>query len=294
MNKTRILIVEDRPDFQNIFIKIVNRLKFEYQVAASLEQSIELLQRYSFHIALVDLSLDDKDTNNRDGFKVLDLIKKLNEGTESIILTAYGKSRDADKIIFGKYGLFGFIDKADMDISDVTNRIKAAAEKANLEMYKPSKLFQSMENIIPNQHLAWMIKSIKGENVDITETKIAELETFLKRLLVDFTPLLPNKKEKRGVIVPLEKGLPTIKTQYWSKALGCAVEMWVGNYETMHAITQPVNEAIYIKRAGYERRIKEVLEKTEFPDYGGALYKLEKAKFDEFEISPQIFSGVSS
>lgn len=285
MNNTRVLIVEDRLDFQNIFIKIINRLKFEYKVATSFSESQELLRKFSFHIALIDLSLDNKDTNNRDGFKVLDLIKKLNEGTESIILTAYGKPRDADRIIFERYNLFGFIDKSDMDASEVTTRIKDAAEKAKLEMYKPSKFLHNIDSIANAQYLDWIMKSINKKSDEITDAKLAELESFIKRLLIDLTPLLQQKNVESGEIFPLDNSIKTIRTKYWSKALGCAVEMWVGPYEAMRAITQPVNESIYINRAGYEKRVKDVIEKTEFPDFGGAVYKLVNSDFDEFDVS---------
>jgi CheY-like chemotaxis protein len=285
MNNTRVLIVEDRSDFQNIFIKIMKRLKFDYQVASSLRESLDLLKRFSFHIALIDLSLNDKDTNNRDGFKVLDSIKRLNEGTESIILTAYGKPKDADKIILEKYSLFGFIDKADMDVSEVASRIQEGAEKAKLEMYKPSKLLHSIDNILEKSYLEWIVKSIESNKKDIATSKYAEMEAFLKRLLIDVTPLLPHNTKEKGEVFRLDTGTRTVRNTYWSKALGFAIEMWIGPFETMRSIIQPVNESIYAKRAGYEKRIKHVIEKMEFPDYGGAIYRLQNSQFHDFEPS---------
>jgi ActR/RegA family two-component response regulator len=279
----RVLVVEDRPDYQKIFTNIVkNKLGYDFHIASSFKDSKELLRRFVFHVALIDLSLDDNDHNNRDGFRVLDIIKQLDMGTKSIILTAYGKIRDADKALFEKYDLLGFIDKGDMEISDVARRIQDAVEKAQMDMLRPSKSLWEFQQVFGDKPIDWLLKSLVGETVEITPLKISSLELFLKRLLASFAPFQVGNNEPT-IFYP-EANAPTIKVRLWSKSLGYAIEAWIGSFNIMDTLVQPISESIYSKQFGYEERVKEIFDKVEFPSYGGAVYKLKGVDFKEFEI----------
>jgi ActR/RegA family two-component response regulator len=281
METARVLIVEDRQDYQKIFITIVGqRLKYEYKIAASVEECKELLRQFSFHIALVDLSLDDNDHDNRDGFKVLDLIKQLDEGTQSMILTAYGKIKDVDRVILENYHLLGFIDKGDMDVQEVADRIKDGAHKAHQEMQKPSRGMLDIRQILSEKPVEWLVSKIDGDASEPSYHKIDEMESLLRRLLANFHPLLPKREQPELFL--LERQMRVVRARFWSKMLGCAIEVWVGSYNSIESVTQLISESIILKQEGYEKRIRVLLDNLEFPDYGGVVYKLVNTDFNEF------------
>lgn len=106
--RSKVLFVEDHPtnrqvidnhlNSANYWAQESNRLHDSDQVwDADLNQPIpsveELLERHFFHVAIIDLSLKELDAKDQTGFDVLETINRLHEGTKSIILTGYGKTR---------------------------------------------------------------------------------------------------------------------------------------------------------------------------------------------------------
>jgi CheY-like chemotaxis protein len=271
-NITRVLIVEDEKDHQEIFIELVEDLGFNYQLAESLTESIEILNWFSFHVALVDLRLDSDDNNNQDGFKALKYINDLDEGTETIMLTAFGEVPEAN-IAFSDHKVFRFIKKTKMDVNEIYKIIQEAAIKSRLNMSEirrqPPSILQIMKgsaDVIPQ----------------FTEKeKYEELDELLKRMLREFHPILPEKQDvKLDDFWGKEK---SVQTRFWSKALGKPVAAWFGEFEAMKKAIGDIDKSpAMMKQLGFEKMIKATFDKSSIPYFGGAVFEVGHVCRDEF------------
>ncbi len=82
------LIVEDRPEWQQIFQRILADIScLTLTVVSSYKEAIKALAQCSFHLVITDLRLIDEDSHNIDGFV---LLKRLYESgnNATIILTS--------------------------------------------------------------------------------------------------------------------------------------------------------------------------------------------------------------
>jgi len=269
----RVLIVEDRKDHQKIFKEIVESIGYLPEIATSVEESEALLARMSFHVAMVDLSLDDNDPFNRDGFKVLEQIKAIDEGTRAIVLTAFGDVEDADET-FTKYNLFSFIRKDRMDIAKVKEKIITAADQSQEIRFHSTKQLIDVVEFIKGNAIQQLLKEGKGTS--------EELELFLRRLLKEMRPLLLDKRDAK--LEQLEGKKPTVHARFWSKSLGEPIEAWFGNFDEMQDAIQNMNQyPQIIQKAGYKEKVMEVFDPFSFPNFRGAVYTLFNVTFGEFE-----------
>jgi CheY-like chemotaxis protein len=280
----RVLVVEDREDHQKIFKDIVESMQCKPEIVATVEESVGKLARISFHVALVDLSLDDKDPDNRDGFKVLAHIKAIDEGTKPIVLTAYGEVEDSSEA-FREYGVFDFIRKDRMQVSEVKEKIRTAAEKARLEMVRPARQPQDVTGLIKGQSVSRLL--------EVCESTSGELELFLSRLLSKMYPLLPAKQDATEY-QPEDMSL-TVQARFWSKALGKPVVAWFGKLDEMKTAVRAMDEsAASMQKAGYDEKVNEVFDAQSFPHLGGAIYTLKDVPFEEFESRSYLTNSVSN
>lgn len=85
----RALIVEDNLSWQQILAEILVDCGLIVDCAASLETACAHLEKRSYQLAVVDLSLDETDHHNRSGLQVLDAFKSSNPGSSAILLTGF-------------------------------------------------------------------------------------------------------------------------------------------------------------------------------------------------------------
>ncbi|MFC1936073.1 response regulator [Chloroflexota bacterium] len=92
-NKKKILLVEDLEVFYKPITRWLGDEGYDVQVVNDLDQALDILNREVFHLAIVDLRLDDEDENNRDGLELLRYIHKhnINQVMPCIILTAHNE-----------------------------------------------------------------------------------------------------------------------------------------------------------------------------------------------------------
>ena len=278
----RVLIVEDRKDFQKIFAEIVAGLGYHSQTAATLKEGLAALDRATFHVALVDLRLDDEDKDNWDGFQILERITALDEGTRPIVLTAFGEVEDSSEA-FRKHHVFDFIRKQKVDIPEVMDKIRQAADQASQEMARPARL----------PDLTSLIKGISPKQIlGQFEANFEELEFFFRRLLNELQPVLPDKKPAETYVGPGIKS--SLRVRFWSKGLVGPVVVWLGNRDEIEKAIRDVDRsAAVMQKMGYGRKIQEVfgapepssphLPKPSITHLGGAVYTLIDVPFEEFE-----------
>ncbi len=106
----RALIVEDDPSWQQILIEILSDHDLEVDVASTLEEALTCLKEKSHRLAIVDLSLDEKDHRNRDGIQVLQAARRLDPECQLIMLTGFATVELAVAALT-EYGALTFLRK---------------------------------------------------------------------------------------------------------------------------------------------------------------------------------------
>lgn len=109
--RARILLLEDDADYVDT---LNGYLKDEYDVysAASLNEARKLLDRQTFHLAIVDISLVLGDSRDEKGFLLVEELRttEILRDISIIIVTAY-PSEERIRKAFKDYKVHDFIDK---------------------------------------------------------------------------------------------------------------------------------------------------------------------------------------
>jgi len=69
------LVVEDSTTWQNIFQNLLSDTGYSVYQAQTYQDALALINQHDFALAILDISLDRNDQNNRDGLKLMQMIK---------------------------------------------------------------------------------------------------------------------------------------------------------------------------------------------------------------------------
>lgn len=108
----RILIVEDREDWRKTLVEELSRRHFSVDAVESVEKARQLLMAEIYHVLILDIRLNDSDTSNIDGLKLLEEMDKqgLTDAIQVIMLSAYG-TKDRMRMAFRDYKVADFVFK---------------------------------------------------------------------------------------------------------------------------------------------------------------------------------------
>jgi CheY-like chemotaxis protein len=93
MSQGRILVVDDLPDWRATLSGILLDEGYEVCVAGDRQEALRLLEAECFHLAVLDVRLDEADEDNREGLELMRQIKAYDPTTAVIILTGYADVR---------------------------------------------------------------------------------------------------------------------------------------------------------------------------------------------------------
>ncbi len=116
MNPINILVVEDDVDINNLLCKMLNRNGYQVTAAYSGSEAKMLLERYDYHLILLDLMLP-----GMSGEEIVSYVRKT-KNMPIIVISA--KSEQETKIVVLKIGADDFIVKP-FDINEVLARVEA-------------------------------------------------------------------------------------------------------------------------------------------------------------------------
>ncbi|MFO7680477.1 MAG: response regulator [Chloroflexota bacterium] len=87
----RLLLVEDQEAFYGPIVRWLEEEGYQVTLETSLADALTCLDTGHYHLAIVDIRLQDDDPQNQDGMKLLEEIERrgLNEVMPCIVLTAY-------------------------------------------------------------------------------------------------------------------------------------------------------------------------------------------------------------
>ena len=148
----RILVVDDEPNLLETFDDILEDRGYLSSTAGSPEAALKLIKLEAFDIAFVDLKMP-----GMDGIELLRRIKAVSEGTEVIIMTAFGSIETAVRAI--KEGAYDYLTKP-FSPEDVTNIIRKVCELRSLRQ-EVSKLRGEIEGRFCFENLVGKSHSIQ-------------------------------------------------------------------------------------------------------------------------------------
>lgn len=109
--KGNILVVDDQPNWRELLSIVLTDDGHIVKTATNSQEAIDLLQRNSFDIAILDMRLVDASPYNIQGMEVLKEAKKIQPFIKVIILTGYPDHMQKEKAV-NFYRADGYYEKA--------------------------------------------------------------------------------------------------------------------------------------------------------------------------------------
>jgi DNA-binding response OmpR family regulator len=116
-NKKKILVTDDEFAIANALSLKLSKLGFDVKIANDGEEAFNLIKSENFDIVLMDLMMDKKD-----GFSVLEDMRKENIGTPVIITSNLGQDEDKERA--EKLGAVGYFVKSNTPISEIVEKVE--------------------------------------------------------------------------------------------------------------------------------------------------------------------------
>jgi CheY-like chemotaxis protein len=117
--KGRVLVVDDLPDVQATLLGLLMDKGYDTRFASNKFEALQILSMEQFHIAILDIRLDETDEDNKDGLLLMREIKSLYPNIATIILTGHADVRAVREALQpdsdGISPAFGFIEKSEID-----------------------------------------------------------------------------------------------------------------------------------------------------------------------------------
>ena len=125
----RTLVIEDDASWQQILSEILTDIGLTVDVANNLEDALRLLKLEPHRLAIVDLSLAGSDHHNYDGLRILEAVRRLDPGCQTILLTGFATVELAVSVLT-EYGAFTFLRKENFHRAQFRDLIARALASA--------------------------------------------------------------------------------------------------------------------------------------------------------------------
>ncbi len=222
MSLKRILIVENIDSLRQQYVTGLELADFAVDSAADLQTALELIEAKTFHVALVDLMLNDPRDPTLHGLEILQKLQTLGEGTRAIVISGQDSPGVSVNTVT-EYGAINYIPKEDMidkgmaylveEISQLlaSVEIKKYGTKSDIVSILAGPDVRSVVWVDPILRILKPADGFKG------------LNEFLKHFCDPLAPLMPQHDVSPPLIFQEEKRLAS--GRFWSKGLGLPVEL---------------------------------------------------------------------
>ena len=111
MTPPRILIVDDQRNWRQVMKSLLIGGGYDVDTAASVSEAWDLLDVKTFHVAILDVRLVDRNPYDVQGIELLEQMReRLKEHCPVIIMTGYA-FEGLEEIIKTRYGVRAFVNK---------------------------------------------------------------------------------------------------------------------------------------------------------------------------------------
>jgi len=219
----KCLIVEDDWTWHTILRSVPEVANCEVATACSLEEAHAKVEREFFHVALVDKSLTSFNTDDEGGLLVLNWLRDLEEGTQSILITAHGNMEVGFDAMHR--GAIGVIRKTDFETRKFSVDFDSALERAKREQKTHTdRLLHPEIEILRRDGMQQLWEYHVRFFATISED-IEPVSSLLRSTLEPLAPLMPPKD---GIPSAVESNGHILSSTLWSRAIGQPIRLVFG------------------------------------------------------------------
>ena len=142
----RTLVIEDDGSWQQILSEILTDAGLTVDLANNLEEAFRIIKSEPHRLAIVDLSLAGGDHHNLDGLRILEAIRRLDPGCQTILLTGYATVELAVSVLM-EYGAYTFLRKEKFQRAQFRDLISRALASAPQLVSIQPKVVEPVPNL---------------------------------------------------------------------------------------------------------------------------------------------------
>ncbi len=258
----KILVVDDLPDVRSTASGILRDEGYLVHAAASREEALAILEHERFHIAVLDVRLDESDEDNREGMELLREINQSYPTITIIMLTGYADAemvREALQPANGRQPAYSVVFKQEM--TRLPKTIHAAFHESlrlNLGL-----VIEDPQGCI--EQLSAQIRFPNGKTPSIEDTSLQIREVFCKLFFeCEKIHLAKMQQGFSGAAVFL------VTPTYQGKGQGQSVVVKIGNRHEISAEIRHYEQ--YVKGVVGGHRIPEARRRASTRHASGILY----------------------
>ncbi len=135
LGRPRVLLVENRADWQGIVAAALNEAGYFWRVAATAQQALAELDREGFHLVILDLKLQQANLPLRstEGWLLLDYLVERHPQTKVLILSGRATPTDVADLLT-QYPVIGFVEKKNFAPQLILDAVKQASRAPGLRL----------------------------------------------------------------------------------------------------------------------------------------------------------------
>lgn len=206
LNAPRVLLVENREDWQNIVTGVLDELDCFWRVAVNAQQALHEMESETFHLVILDLKLQSNDLPlpSNEGWLLLEYLMESRPKTKIVVLSGKASPSDVASLLT-KYPALSFVEKQQFSSQAIKDAIAEAtrAPALRIQTFGPLRLWRDGQPIThwerPQAELLvklLLVRRSRGEQVVAADEIInrlwpeSDLDDGRKKLL----PLISNAR----------------------------------------------------------------------------------------------------
>jgi len=231
MCKGRVLVVDDLPDVCATLSGLLSDEGYEVRSASSRVEALQMLDAERFHVAVLDVRLDEADEDNQDGILLMHEVREKDPNVAIIILTAYANVKMVREALQpdreGVSPAFGFLEKSEVyQLPEYVNRTFERAARDTRPAIADLIAQGENDHVEFKSSIRWDFKK-DAINKNLQET----IAVAITGMLNGKGGILLIGVADNGTVLGIEKDLQTLRepnTDGFQRALTDIVKAYVG------------------------------------------------------------------
>jgi DNA-binding SARP family transcriptional activator/ActR/RegA family two-component response regulator len=133
--RPRVLLVENRQDWQQIVAAILDESGYFWRIAGNAQEALHEMEQEGFHLVILDLKLQrgDLPLRSNEGWLLLDYLVEKHPKTKVLILSGKAGPTDVAELLT-QYPVIGFISKQDYRPEAIIEAVERSAQSPTLRI----------------------------------------------------------------------------------------------------------------------------------------------------------------
>ena len=135
MGRPRVLLVENRKDWQNIVASNLEENGYYWRVANNAQEALQELEQENFHLVILDLKLQQNELplRSNEGWLLLDYLVQERPKTKIVVLSGKASPSDVADLLT-HYPIIGFIEKQNYSPDVIKKAVEQATQAPELRI----------------------------------------------------------------------------------------------------------------------------------------------------------------